>query len=777
MIRRKTRRRSSTRAPYRKQKSAWMQDHFGWIYKRFGWFFRLSKPRQIALLASIVVLVLAVIAIITTIVFASTLSSKDSIMNKNKTGVTLLDRNDQVFYEFYNAHSDTYVTLDQISDNAKNALVAAEDKDFYKHSGFSIPGLVSSVFKNIVSFGGAGGGSTLTQQLVKNALLTQDRNVFRKYQEFVLAIEIERRYSKDEILEMYLNSTYFGEGAFGIEDAAKTYFNKSAKDLSAAEASMIIGVLPAPSAYSPVSGNAEYAKQRQEYVLGRMQDDGYLTVADADAAFAQELTYSATTDNTNDKAPHFALMVRDELISKYGEQEISHSGYKVKTTINLDWQAKAESIVAAQVDKLASSNVSNGSLVAIDPKTGEVLALVGSKDWNNEDYGKLNIATVTRQPGSSFKPIVYATGIEQRDITAATIFDDKRTDFGGYIPQNYSGTFYGNVTTRFALANSLNIPAVLAMQKIGVQEVMDQAKKLGITTLTDTAENYGLPLALGSGQANLMELTNAYAAFANKGKLNTVQTILSIRDKSDKLIYASEVKSASAISEQTAYIMSSILSDNSARAATFGSSLTLSGGRPAAVKTGTTENYRDAWTVGYTPSLAVGVWIGNNDNSAMSSVAGSSGSGPIWKQFMQQVLAGTDYEEFVQPSGIIALQVCTGEEAIAKNAGDNTFTEYFRATGIPSAECNKETVKQKEDSNNNSSSNLDNSSQNKPNSSDTQNDSSTRTDTQTDNQTDIQNNTSNGTSDNGTNSGTNVQTDTSTDTDSTTDTAETTTNP
>lgn len=684
--------RTRRRSPYRNRRSAWFQDHFGWLHKRFGWFFKLSKPKQIALLVSIVVLVLVVIAIITTAVFASTLSSKDSIMNKNKTGVTLLDRNDQVFYEFYNAHSDTYVTLDQISDNAKNALIAAEDKDFYKHGGFSIPGVISAVFKNIVSFGGAGGGSTLTQQLVKNALLTQDRNIFRKYQEFVLAIEIERRYSKDEILEMYLNSTYFGEGAFGIENAAKTYFNKSAKDLSAAEASMLIGVLPAPSAYSPISGNAEYAKQRQEYVLGRMQDDGYLTVADADAAFAQELTYSATADNTNDKAPHFALMVRDELINKYGEQEISHSGYKVKTTINLDWQAKAEGIVAAQVDKLASSNVSNGSLVAIDPKTGEILALVGSKDWNNEDYGKLNVATVTRQPGSSFKPIVYATGIEQRDITAATIFDDKRTDFGGYIPQNYSGTFYGNVTTRFALANSLNIPAVLAMQKTGVQEVMDQAKKLGITTLTDSAENYGLPLALGSGQANLIELTNAYAAFANKGKLSTVQTILSIRDKSDKLIYASEVKSTSAISEQTAYIMSSILSDNNARAATFGNSLTLSGGRPAAVKTGTTENYRDAWTVGYTPSLAVGVWIGNNDNSAMSSVAGSSGSGPIWKQFMQQALLGTDFEEFEQPSGVVALQICRGTEDVSKTSGDNTFTEYFRATGIPTGQCNSTTT-------------------------------------------------------------------------------------
>lgn len=722
----------------------------------------MSKPKQIALITGVVVLVLAVIAVITTIVFASTLSSKENIMNKNKTGVSLLDRNGEVFYEFYNAHSDTYVPLSDISQYTKDALIASEDKDFYKHSGFSIPGVVSAIFKNVLSAGNSGGGSTITQQLVKNALLTQDRNIFRKYQEFVLAVEIERRYSKDEILEMYLNSVYFGEGAFGIEDAAKTYFDKPAKDLSAAEASMLIGILPAPSAYSPISGNPEYAKERQEYVLERMQDDGYLSESDADAAFAQELTYSSSAEDASEyKAPHFALMVRDELIEKYGEQEISHSGYKVKTTINLEWQKKAEEIVAAQVDKLASSNVSNGSLVAIDPKTGEILTMVGSKDYNDESFGKLNMATAERQPGSSFKPIVYATGIEQRDITAATIFEDKSTDFGGYKPQNYSGRFYGDVTTRYALANSLNIPAVLAMQKAGVQEVMDQAEKMGITTLTDSAANYGLPLALGSGQARLTEMTNAYATFANSGKLNTTRTILSIYDKNDKEIYISEAKSSSAISEQTSYIISSILSDNSARTPTFGSSLTLSNGRPAAVKTGTTEDYRDAWTIGYTPSLAVGVWIGNNDNSAMSSIAGSSGSGPIWKQFMQQALAGTDFEQFVQPSGVVALQVCKGEEAIAKNAGDNTYTEYFRATGVPSAECNAETVEEEE--NTESTSSADSATDEEETV-----DESVNTDTDTDTSTDTE------TSDD-TDAGTSTDTDADTDT-SSTDT-ETTTSP
>lgn len=649
----------------------------------------MSRKKQILLVSGVVLGSLLIIAIITTIIFASTLSSKESIMNRNKTGVTLLDRDGNVFYEFYNAHSDTYVPLSEIGEPAKEAVIAAEDKDFYKHPGFSIPGILNAVWDNLTPGGSDGGGSTLTQQLVKSALLTTDRNFLRKYQELVLSIEIERRYSKDEILEMYLNSAYFGEGSFGIEDAAKAYFGKSAKDLNYAEASMLAGVLPAPSAYSPITGDPEKAEVRQDYVLGRMQEDGYLTEAEADEALAQELKYSDVKSDTNTKAPHFALMVKEELEERYGEETIARSGYKVTTTLKLDWQDKAQAAVAAQVDRLAASDVSNGSLIAIDPKNGEVNALVGSKDWNNETFGKVNMATATRQPGSSFKPIVYGTGIEQRDFTAATIWEDKLTDFGGgYEPRNYNGRFNGNVTTRFALANSLNIPAVAAMRDTGIATVIEQAKALGITTLTESPEHYGLPLALGSGQSRLSELTNAYAAFANNGKQYDIQTILRINDKNDKEIYKSAPTSKNAISEQTSFIISSMLSDNSARATTFGNSLTLSGGRPAAVKTGTTEDYRDALTIGYTPSLAVGVWIGNNDNAPMSSIAGSSGSAPIWRQFMQEALANAPIEQFNQPSGIVSLQICRGTGAIADNGGTNTYTEYFRANAIPTERCN-----------------------------------------------------------------------------------------
>lgn len=609
-------------------------------------------------------------------------------MNRNSTGVTLLDRNGKVFYEFNNARSDTHVSLDQIAPAAKEALIAAEDKDFYNHSGFSVKGIATAVYENIKPGGLDSGGSTLTQQLVKNALLSDERSFLRKYQELVLSLEIERRYSKDEILEMYLNSVHFGEGAFGIEDAAKTYFNKSAKDLSLAEAGMLIGILPAPSIYSPISGNGQYAKERQAYVLDRMQQDGYITAEEEVAAYEQVLAFAPPPPEEKPIAAHFALMVKEELEKRYGVEKITRSGYKVKTSLNLDWQEKAETIVGNQISRLAYAKVSNGSMVALDPKTGEILALVGSRDWTNNVFGKVNMVTTPRQPGSSIKPIVYGTGIEEKTLTAATILHDKPTDFGGYKPNNYDFRTRGDVTVRRALANSLNIPAVEALQMTGIQDVINQAKKMGITTLTDSPEKYGLSLALGSGQARLLELTNAYATMANFGELNDPEMILEIANKNGKNIYKSKSEPKKAISAQTSYIMSSILSDNSARAEVFGGSLTLSGGRIAAVKTGTNEDYRDALTVGYTPSLAVGVWVGNNDYTPMTAVGGSAAAGPIWRQAMQDFLAGTPNEKFTKPGGIVEQQVCRGDGAVAINPGNNTYAEYFINGTLPNKKCN-----------------------------------------------------------------------------------------
>ncbi len=665
---------------------------------------RLSLWKKVFVIAWPTALILLFIAAVTTLMFAGALGSKEALMSRNRTGVTLTDRDGKVFYQFANARSDTYVPLSAIAPIAQKALISSEDKNFYSEPGFSVTGILNAFYQNIISSGQGGGGSTITQQLVKNALLSQDRNIFRKYQELVLSLEVERRYTKDEILEMYMNSAYFGEGAFGIQDAAQAYFGKDAKDLDAAQAAMLIGILPAPSAYSPISGDPTKAKVRQDYVLGRMQEDGVLTAERADGAKAQQLSYREAQEDKSPQAPHFALMVRDWLEQKYGEQQVAHSGFTVKTTLKLDYQAKAEDAVKKQVNNLRFNKVTNGSTVIMDPRSGEILALVGSVDWNNEQFGKLNMATAARQPGSSFKPIVYSTGIENRDMTGATIFSDTPQNFGGYQPKNYDLGYRGDVTLRRALSNSLNIPAVEAINKIGVQTVMNKAKDLGITTFNRPASEYGLPLALGAGQAKLTEMTSAYTTFANQGDHPDMQLVMSIQDKNKKEVYKEKPTAKRAFSEGTAFIMSSILSDNAARAEEFGSSLTVSNSRPVAVKTGTTDDYRDAWTIGYTPSLAIGVWIGNSDNSAMSAVAGSSGAAPIWRSLMQQILTGTAVEKFNQPSTVVSHAVCRNNGALAATPGNNTYTEYFLSGTLPTATCNEPPKQQQPQQNTNTNS-------------------------------------------------------------------------
>lgn len=654
-------------------------------------FLRMSRRRKIVLVGWTAGSALVLIALFTTIYFANTLASKESIMNRNKTGVTLQDQSGQTIAQFFNAKSPSYATLSNIAPVAQKAAIASEDKNFYNEPGFSPKGIAFALWQNIKPGGSNGGGSTITQQLVASSLLNKKRSLIRKYQELVLSIEIERRYSKDEILEMYLNSAYFGEGAFGIQDAAKTYFNTSAKDLDTAQATMLIGLLPAPSAYSPISGDAAKAKIRQEYVLGRLVKDAKLTQAEADTSEAEQLNYAARKEEVPIKAPHFALMVKDELVAKYGEEKIARSGYVVKTSLNLDWQAKTEAAVQAQVNRLAGSHVSNGSAVITDPKTGAIRALVGSVDWNNTEFGKYNIATATRQPGSSFKPIMYATGIEAKNFSAATIFHDVATTFNNdgtpYAPKNYDLSYRGDVTLRRALSNSLNIPAVEAIQKVGVNKTIASAEKLGITTF-DKKTQYGLAVALGVTPAKLTEMTNAYATFANQGQKNTITTVETITDKNNKVIYKLKPANKQVISAQTSYIISSVLSDNVARAPEFGSSLNLTGGRVAAVKTGTTEDYRDAWTIGYTPSLAIGIWIGNNDNSQMSRVAGSAGAAPIWRSLMNQLLSGATKEQFPVPSGLTIRTVCRSNGALAQSAGSNTITEYFLPGTLPTATCN-----------------------------------------------------------------------------------------
>lgn len=658
--------------------------------KRFIKFlFRVDRRDLLSALTAFVILV-TFIPVFTYLYFARDLRTIDGIMNKNDTGVVLLDRNDKPFFTFYQAKNRTYIPLSQIPKPMQQAIIATEDKEFYSHPGFSLKGIAGAVVANIKSQNLSYGGSTLTQQLVKNALLTSKKDFLRKYQELILSQEIERRYSKDKILEMYLNSVYFGEGAFGVEEAARTYFDKTAKDLTMSESTLLAGLVQSPSKYSPLTGNLDLAKKRQSFVLQQMVEQKEITESQKEEIFNQKLTFKSTPSSINSTAPHFALMVKQELIDKYGEENIARSGFKVKTSLDLEWQKFAEKTVAEQVKNLAGNRVSNGAVVVEDPKTGEIRALVGSKDWFNDEFGKFNVAISDRQPGSSFKPIVYAAALERNIISPGSVLKDEPVTYKipgspDYKPQNYDLKFRGPVLPRRALANSLNIPAVEVMNKVGVPKALEFAHRLGISTLQDQ-NRYGISLVLGAGEVKLLELTNVYAVFANKGVKNEPTLITKIENKRKEAIYQYKPKEEKVVDEEYTFLISDILSDNRARQEVFGNALTIS--RPAAVKTGTTNDYRDAWTIGYTPSLVVGVWVGNNDNQPMDQVAGSLGAAPIWRSLMEQYLKGQPLEKFEKPSNVIAKNICTYNGLLLREATSSAQTEYFVKGTEPTRYCN-----------------------------------------------------------------------------------------
>jgi 1A family penicillin-binding protein len=653
---------------------------------RWRWFRGLSKPKQIALIGGPILAFLILTPLITYLYFARDISDAERLMNHNSTGVVLQDMNGETFYSFGTADRGERLSLDKISDHVEQALISAEDKDFYNHGGFSVTSILGALYANFLAGDAtAYGGSTLTQQLAKNTLLSDNQTILRKYQELSIAIAIEQNYSKDEILDMYLNSVYYGEGAFGIESAAKTYFGKKASQLNLAESAMLIGVLPAPSAYSPISGNPKYAKERQATVLGRMVDNGVITEAESEAAKKVKLRY-AEQEDTAGAAPHFAEMILGELYEEYGEEQVTRSGYTVRTTLDLKTQRAANNAVNSHIAYIRQNGGSNASVVAIDPTTGQIRALVGSADYDDPNFGKVNMATSPRQPGSSIKPLYYAEAMSRGIITPATIIDDKPTDFGGYRPQNADRGYRGKISVRNALAQSLNIPAVTVMERLGVEQAKDALLRMGISTIDDD-QDYGLSLALGSAETRLTDMTNAYAAFANEGQQFDQTMILSIEDKFDKEVYElSRQSSRQVMSEAASFLISDILNDEAARAPIFGGSLNTSG-YDAAVKTGTTDSARDAWTIGYTKQLAVGVWVGNNNNTPMNS-GGSSMAGPIWQSTLLGALSGTANEPFTAPSSIERLLVCRSNGYRAVGDGTKgTYQEYFMKGAVPSETC------------------------------------------------------------------------------------------
>lgn len=581
----------------------------------------------------------------------------------------IYDRNDIPLYSVYEDVNRTYVTLDKIPKQLELATIAIEDKDFYKNKGFSITGYIRGLIVDPILRRRVTGGSTITQQLVKNVLLTSERSIPRKVKELVLAIQVDKRYSKDEVLEMYLNDVPYGGTAIGVEAAAETYFGKKVDELNLAQSAFLAGLPQSPSIYSPYSGNDHYIG-RSAQVLKNMREEKYITSEEEKKALAQIEEFKFTQrDSVSMKAPHFVIYVKQILASQFGEAAVETGGLSVKTTLDYELQKKAEDIVKEEVDKLKGYKVGNGAAIVEDPKTGEILALVGSKDYFDEKSdGNFNVALANRQPGSSLKPVMYATAFE-KGYSPSTMIMDVSTDFPTndpekpiYTPVNYDGKFRGPVQLRFALGNSLNIPAVKMLARVGVSDVMEKGYEMGLDNWEPTAQNLqnvGLSLVLGGREVSLKDEVSAYSVFANKGQRKDPITILEVKDNKGKVLFKhKEKKGQRVLSEEIAFLISHILYDNNARSDVFGpnSLINIPG---VAVKTGTTDQKRDNWTVGYTPGVVVGVWVGNNDNSPMNPAiaSGATGASPIWRRLMLEALKIKKPEEFEIPEGIVAVQV------------------------------------------------------------------------------------------------------------------------
>lgn len=610
------------------------------------------------------------------IFFAIQTPSPQELASREVSQATkIYDRNGELLYDIFEDQNRTPIELKEVPEVVKQATIAIEDKDFYKHQGFSVFAILRSLF-DLIAHHRVEGGSTLTQQLVKNALLSGERTVTRKLKEFILAVQVERTYPKDEILAMYLNEIPYGGTAYGIEAAANLYFGKHARELNLAEASLLAGLPQRPSVYSPYGTHPELAKERQKAVLRRMVEDGFINQAQADSAIKEPLTYRTSQNEIGFKAPHFVLYVKQKLIEQFGDKLVEQGGLRVITSLDYKLQEDAQKIVKDEVDKLKEFKVGNAAAVVLDPKTGQILAMIGSKDYFAKDYdGNVNVALSLRQPGSATKPINYAAAL-QKGYTAATVLVDVKTEFPGgdkpsYIPVNYDGQYHGLVQLRYGLGNSYNIPAVKMLALNGVKNVMDLGYRMGLSTWEPTEQNVnsvGLSLTLGGREVRLLDLTEAFAVLANSGKRQDPISILKVTDSKGKTLYeykqgflgGQQNEGVKVLDEGIAFIISNILSDNGARSAAFGTSSILNiPGKVVAVKTGTTDEKRDNWTVGFTPGVAVGVWAGNNDNSVMDPriASGVTGASPIWQKIMIRALKDKGDDKVEQPANVIQMEI------------------------------------------------------------------------------------------------------------------------
>lgn len=651
-----------------------------------------------------------------------TLATRDQVVSTK-----IYDRDGNLLYKVYNNENRTIVHLSDLPQSVKEATIAIEDADFYSHPGFSLRGITRAFYKN-VTYGERTGGSTITQQLVKNTLLSPEKTLLRKIKEVILAMQVELTFSKDQILEMYLNEVSYGGAAYGIEEASNLYFGKRARELTLAEAALLSGLPKAPTTYSPFGANPQLAKARQIEVLSKMLEEKHITPEEADQAIREPLTYR---DQRQDiKSPHFVMYIKQLLAETYGENVVEEGGLEVITSLDSNIQNMAEQVVLDETQKIERLRISNGAALVTNPQNGEILAMVGSKDYfDPKGDGNYNVTTALRQPGSSIKPVTYSYGLESKMFTASSIIPDTPITYHvagsePYTPRNYDNSFHGNVTLRTALGSSFNIPAVKVLASIGMNNMLNHASKLGITTWKDPTR-YGLSLTLGGGEVKMTDMNVVYGTFANYGKKSNLRPILRVTDYKGNVISenpctdgqyvkednsstfitkilknlspnianASEVTNGNctsqALNPSVAFIITDILKDNAARTPTFGpnSLLVIPNHKEVAVKTGTTQNLRDNWTIGYNQNYVVSTWVGNNDNTPMSYVAsGITGASPIWHKIMRNLLDGQPNHDWVEPQEIVKTTICPRTGTLPCS-GCGGKVEYFVLGTEPTRQC------------------------------------------------------------------------------------------
>ncbi len=624
--------------------------------------------------------------------YAKDLPRPDKIVRREGFATRIYDRNGELLYDIFGDQRRIPVELKDVPEYLKQATIAIEDKDFYKHQGFDPRGILRAVF-NIIFRGRLQGGSTLTQQLVKNVLLTSERRLGRKIKEFILSVQIEKKFSKDEILQMYLNEAPYGGTAWGIGTASEVYFKKKVQNLTLVEAAILSGMPQSPSIYSPYGSNPKAYLDRTRDVLRRMREDKYITREQENQALEELKKVEFVPQSTGIVAPHFVFYVRDILNEMFGEKLVEQGGLQITTTLDSRLQDKAQGIVSEEISKVENLHITNGASLVMDGVRGEILAMVGSKNFFDKDYeGQVNVVLSKRQPGSAIKPVTYATAF-RKGFTPASMLMDVETEFPGadnkpYKPVNYDGKYHGPLQLRYGLGSSINVPAVKLLALVGVKDMLTLARDMGFTTLSPTGDEVrrlGLSVTLGGGEVRLLDMVSAYGAFGNGGTKIEPVAILKVTDKSGKVLFEHhDVKGKQVLSPGEAFLINSILSDNTARLITFGeNSLINIKGRSIAVKTGTTNDRRDNWTVGWTRDSVVGVWVGNNDNSQMKEVtSGVSGAAPIWRRIMMEVLRTRPDSVFAMPEEVEA-RLVDNVSGYPEHDGFSSRSEYFIKGTVP----------------------------------------------------------------------------------------------